>query len=194
MLLLIPVLSPAEAALPPLEMMLADRALGSETAKVTIIEYSSLTCPHCADFHRETLPQIKAAYIDTGQVRYIVRDFPLERRALAAATVARCLPPDRYFGFVDMLFRDQQAWARGDNLLADLKVRAQLAGLSAADFDACISDKGLIDGIQAKAAEGSTKNGINSTPTFLVNGTTLSGALPYDDYRAAIEKALDKAH
>ena len=107
LLLLLVLPLPALSALPSVDAMLAERSLGSPTAKVTIIEYSSLTCPHCADFHRETLPQIREQYIDKGLVRYVVRDFPLEGRAMAAAMVAACVPPNHYFGFVDMLFRDQ---------------------------------------------------------------------------------------
>ena len=147
-------------ALPPVETMLAERSMGSPTAPVTLVEYSSLTCPHCADFHRETLPKIKEAYIDKGVVRYVLRDFPLDPRAMAAAMVARCLPADRYFGFVGMLFSDQQTWAHSRNPTEDLKVRAQLAGLAPAEFDACLSNKELADGIQAAAAEAQKRDGI----------------------------------
>ena len=112
-LLILPMLPTASVALPPTQAMLAERAMGSPSAKVAIIEYSSLTCPHCADFHRDVLPRIQQEYIDKGLMRYVPRDFPLDGRALAAAMIARCVPPDRYFAFLDMLFRDQQTWARG---------------------------------------------------------------------------------
>ena len=85
------------------------------SAKVAIVEYSSLTCPHCADFHRDVLPQIQQEYIDKGPVRYVPRDFPLDRLAMVAAMTARCVPADRYFGFLDMLFRDQQTWRAARN-------------------------------------------------------------------------------
>jgi protein-disulfide isomerase len=180
-------------ALPPVETMLAERSMGSPTAPVILVEYSSLTCPHCSDFHRETLPKIKEDYIDKGVVRYVLRDFPLERRAMAAAMVARCLPADRYFGFVNMLFSDQQTWAHSRDPIEDLKVRAQLAGLPPAEFDACLTNQDLLKGIQAGAAEAQKRDGIDSTPTLLVNGRKMSGAAPYDEFRSAIDEALAKA-
>jgi protein-disulfide isomerase len=180
-------------ALPPAQAMLADRSLGSASAKVTIVEYSSLTCPHCADFHRDVLPQIKQEYVDKGLVRYVPRDFPLDGRALAAAMIARCVPSDRYFGFLDMLFRDQQTWARSANPLDDLKVRAQLAGLAPPEVNACLADQDLLKGIQASAAEAGKREGIESTPTFFVDGKKISGALSYDKFKSAIDEALDKA-
>jgi protein-disulfide isomerase len=193
-LLLTAALMPSRGmALPPVEAMLAERSMGSPTAPVTVVEYSSLTCPHCADFHRETLPKIKEAYIDKGVVRYVLRDFPLEPRAMAAAMVARCLPADRYFGFVGMLFRDQETWAHSRNPIEDLKVRAQLAGLPPADFDACLADQDLLKGIQAAAAEAQKRDGIDSTPTLLVDGRKISGAAPFDEFRSAIDEAVAQA-
>jgi protein-disulfide isomerase len=160
---------------------------------VTLVEYSSLTCPHCADFHREALPKIKEDYIDKGVVRYVLRDFPLDRLAMAAAMVARCLPADRYFGFVSMLFSDQQTWAHSRNPNDDLRVRAQLAGLPPAEFDACLANQDLLKGIQAAAAEAQKRDGVDSTPTLLVNGRKVSGAAPYDEFKSAIDEALAKA-
>jgi protein-disulfide isomerase len=190
-LLLVLALTPSRGmALPPVEAMLAERSMGSPTAPVTLVEYSSLTCPHCADFHRETLPKIKEAYVDKGVARYVLRDFPLEPRAMAAAMVARCLPADRYFGFVSMLFSDQETWAHSRNPIEDLKVRAQLAGLPPADFDACLADQDLLKGIQAAAAEAQKRDGIDSTPTLLVDGRKISGAAPFDEFRSAIDEAV----
>lgn len=189
---LLPLATPV-LALPPVEAMLAERSMGSAQAKVTVVEYSSLTCPHCADFHRDVLPQIKAEYIDKGLVRWVFRDFPLDGRAMAAAMVARCVPPDRYFGFLDMLFRDQQVWARGTDPLADVKVRAQLAGLAPADVDACLADKQLLQGIQARAQDGQQRDGITSTPSFRIDGTAIAGAQSFADFKSAIDEALAKA-
>lgn len=180
-------------ALPATQTMLEERSLGNPSAPVTMIEYSSFTCPHCADFHRETMPELKSAYIDTGKVRYVFREFPLDRRALAASMVARCVAPDRFFGLVDMLYRDQQTWARSANPLDDLKIRAQLAGLSPADFDACLNNQDLANGIQARAAEAREKDKVESTPTFFVNGRLISGAVPFAEFQAAIDEALAKA-
>ena len=182
----------AAAALPPTEAMLAERALGNPQAKVTIVEYSSLTCPHCAEFHQNVLPQIKAEYIDTGMVRWVFRDFPLDGRAMGAAMIARCVPADRYFGFLDMLFRDQQAWARSTDPLTDLKVRAQLAGLAPADVDACLADKVLLQGIQARAQEAQKQDGIDGTPSFRMNGQKIAPNHTFDEFKAVITPALGK--
>lgn len=193
LLLIVTLLPLPGMALPPVEAMLAERSMGSPEAKVTIVEYSSLTCPHCADFHRDVLPQIKAEYIDKGLVRWVLRDFPLDGRAMAAAMVARCVPPDRYFGFIEMLYRDQQTWARGNDPLADMKVRAQLAGLAPADVDACLADKQLLQGIQKRAQEGQQRDGINSTPSFRVDGRTLTGISSFAEIKSPIDEALAKA-
>jgi protein-disulfide isomerase len=194
LMVLIAALLPASAgALPPTVEMLAERSLGSPQAPVTVVEYSSLTCPHCADFHRDVLPQIKSAYIDKDQVRWVFRDFPLDGRAMAAAMVARCVAPDRYFGFLDILFRDQQAWARSSDPLADIKVRAQLAGLSPADVDACLANKELLQGIQARAQDGQKRDGVDSTPAFRIDGTPIAASRSFADFKAAIDAALAKA-
>jgi protein-disulfide isomerase len=192
-LLILPILPTVSLALPPAQAMLTDRSLGNASAKVAIVEYSSLTCPHCADFHRDVLPQIKQEYIDKGLVRYVARDFPLDRVAMAAAMTARCVPPDRYFGFLDMLFRDQQAWARSANPLDDLRVRAQLAGLTSAEFDACLANQDLLKGIQTAAAEAQKRDGIESTPTFFIDGKKISGAASYDRFKSVIDEAIGKA-
>lgn len=191
-LLILPILLPAAHALQPTQAMLAERAMGDPSAKATIVEYSSLTCPHCADFHREVLPRIREEYIEKGLVRYVPRDFPLDGRALAAAMIARCVPPDRYFGFLDMLFRDQQTWARSAKPLDDLKVRAQLAGLSPAEVEACLADQNLLKGIQASAAEARQRENIESTPTFFIDGKKISGAASYDQFKSAIDEAIGK--
>ncbi|MBL8668652.1 MAG: DsbA family protein [Rhodospirillales bacterium] len=182
----------AAAALPPTEAMLAERALGDPQAKVTIVEYSSLTCPHCAEFHQNVLPQIKAEYIDTGMVRWVFRDFPLDGRAMGAAMIARCVPAERYFGFIDMLFRDQQAWARSTDPLTDLKVRAQLAGLAPADVDACLADKVLLQGIQTRAQEAQKQDGIDGTPSFRMNGQKIAPNHSFDEFKSVITPALGK--
>lgn len=193
LVLLTALLPVAAAALPTTEAMLAERALGDPQAKVTIVEYSSLTCPHCAEFHHDVLPQIKADYIDKGLVRWVFRDFPLDGRAMGAAMVARCVPPERYFGFVDMLFRDQQAWARGSDPLADLKVRAQLAGLAPADVDTCLADKELLQGIQTRAQEAQKQDGVDSTPSFRLNGQKIASSHTFAEFQAAIDQALAAA-
>jgi protein-disulfide isomerase len=182
---------PSMAAAP--EDKLADRVLGNSEAPVTIVEYSSFTCPHCADFHLQTLPRIRQAYIDTGKARLIFRDFPLDGRALAAAMIARCVAPERYYGFVEILFRDQQAWATSDQPLRELKQRAKLALLPEPAVDACIADQALAKGIEERARQAAEAHGIRSTPSFLVGDRKIRGAAPYEDFAAAIDAALGGA-
>lgn len=172
------------------EQRLGERVLGDPSAPVTIIEYSSLTCPHCASFHIETLPRIKAEYIDTGKAKLIFRDFPLEPRAAAAAMLARCVDPARYFAFLDLLFRDQKAWATAADPLAELKLRARLANLSGQDVDACLADKQLLQALQDGRDKAAAQYKIESTPSFLIDDRTVSGAAPYDTFKQAIDAAL----
>jgi protein-disulfide isomerase len=173
---------------------LAERSLGDAAAPVTIIEYSSLGCPHCAAFHHETLPKIKEAYIDTGKVRLVFRDYPLGGVAMAAALIAHCVEPTRYFGFIDVLFRSQATWSTSSKPLDDLKQTSRLAGLSEADFNACLENKALLQGIQERAAQAQKENGIESTPTFLVNGRKIVGAQDFEAFKAVIDEELKKAN
>jgi protein-disulfide isomerase len=173
--------------------LLPETTLGDPNAPVTILEYSSLTCPHCAAFHRDTLPKLKESYIDTGKVRFVYRDFPLGRLALAAAVVGRCVDPARHFAFIDMLYRDQDAWSQSREPLAELKVRAQLAGMSDAQFEACLDNKPLIQAVQQRAEEGQQQYGIESTPSFIVNGKKISGEQGFEAFSKAIDAALAEA-
>jgi protein-disulfide isomerase len=172
---------------------LAERTMGEPNAPVTINEFSSLTCPHCAHFDAETLPKIKAEFIDTGKAKLVFRDFPLDRLALAAAVVARCVKPAQYFGFISMLFHDQRDWATAKDPLAELKTRARLAGVGEAEVDACLSDQTLITTLQKRRDAASKEFDINATPTFVINGQTVSGDAPFDDFKSVIEAALAKA-
>ena len=128
--------APAESALP-------DMVLGKDDAPVTIVEYSSLSCPHCAVFHRDVLPALKSEYIDTGKLRYIEREFPLNNPALAGSVIARCVDPSRFFAFTDLLFSKQEDWAFKDDALKPLRLYAKQAGLTDADFEKCIDDEAL---------------------------------------------------
>lgn len=173
--------------------LLPETALGDPQAPVTIIEFSSLTCPHCATFHAETMPKLKETYIDTGTARLVYRDFPLGRLALAAAVVARCVDPSRHFGFVEMLYRDQEVWAQSADPLSELKVRAQLAGLSESAFDACLENQTLIQAIQQRAQDGQQEYNIDSTPSFIINGEKLAGEASFEAFSEAIEAAQANA-
>ncbi len=174
------------------EYPLVEKVLGQSDAPVTMIEYSSLTCPHCMAFHRDTLPKIKEAYIDTGKVKLIFRDFPLGSLALAAAMLARCAPPERYFGMIEALFRSQEIWSSMNNPLKYLERIARLGGMSKNDVEACLKNEALMKAIQAKAAAGEKEHGIRATPTFVIEGEKVSGNLPFEDFRVILDKAVAK--
>jgi protein-disulfide isomerase len=167
--------------------------VGKADAPVTIIEFASLGCPHCARFHQDTYPKLKKEYFDTGKAKIIFTDFPLGTPALAAAMIARCSGPERYIGFVDMFFRAQQQWSRADKPIDALKKVARFGGFSGADVDACFKQQALINHIQTTARKAGQDHEINSTPSFLVNGKKISGNLPHAEFRVIIEDALKKA-
>lgn len=172
------------------ERMLADRVLGAEDAPVTIIEYSSLTCGHCANFHRLTLPRIKEQYIDTGKVRLIFRDFPLDTAALAATMLTRCVPEEDYFSFLETVFREQATWLASENIRGALVGLAHDAGMSDADISACLSNGMLLSGVRERAIAGRDEFDINSTPSFIIEGEVVAGALPFEHFQEIIERAL----
>jgi protein-disulfide isomerase len=169
-----------------------DYVLGKADAPVTIIEYASLTCPHCAAFERETLPKIKENWIDTGKAKLVFRDFPLDGWALRAAMVARCAPPERYFGFIDALFQSQDVWARGAKPQAELGGFAKLGGISDDKFQSCMKDDKLADTVAAERLAAEKQYGVESTPTFFVNGVKLVGEQSYADFDKALTAAQPK--
>ncbi len=164
-----------------LEKALAERVIGKADAPITITEYASLTCPHCARFHKETLPKIKAAYIDTGKAKLVYRDFPFDGLALRAAALARCAPQERYFAVLDTLFQQQETWSRAKDPLAAIGNIGKLAGMSQATVDACFKDTKLMDSIVQIRLDGE-KQGVDSTPTFLIGGKKISGAQPFEEF------------
>jgi protein-disulfide isomerase len=187
--LLLAVAGPGFAELAAVQELLAERTLGKADAPITLIEFSSLTCPHCASYHRDTLPQITKEYVETGKVRLVYRDFPLDTLAYAGAMLARCVDRSRYFPFLETLFVNQSSWARSKNPLDDLEKLAKLAGLSKADFDACLGNQELLAGIRKAQEKAGLEHDIRSTPTFLVNGERIEGAADF----AAMKKLIDKA-
>jgi protein-disulfide isomerase len=169
-----------------------DRVLGKPDAPITIIEYASMTCPHCAAFDAETLPQVKKEWIDTGKAKLIFRDFPLDALALKGALLARCAPAERYYGFLDVLFRQQGVWTRAGDPQAALGRIAKLGGMSEDQFEACMKDDATQNKILAMRLTGANEYKVESTPTFFINGKKLEGSLPYDTFAAAL-KAADKS-
>ncbi|MBV9524031.1 MAG: DsbA family protein [Alphaproteobacteria bacterium] len=170
-----------------------DRILGKPDAPVTIIEYASLTCPHCAAFDRETLPKLKAEWIDTGKAKLVFRDFPLDGAALKAAVLARCAPPDKFYGFIDTLFSSQESWGRGGDPTAGLARIAKLGGMNDAQFQACMKNEALQNAVLGMRMVGEKQYHVESTPTFYINGKPLVGALPYEQFETALKAAEPKA-
>ncbi|MEQ1950837.1 DsbA family protein [Mesorhizobium sp. CN2-181] len=168
---------------------LPDMVLGKADAPVTIVEYASMTCPHCAHFHETTLPALKTKYIDTGKARLILREFPFDPRAEAGFMLARC-SDGNYFPMVDVLFKQQQNWATAENASAALLQIAKLAGFTQEKFEACLTDQKLLDQIRAVRERGTKDFGVDSTPTFFINGKQYKGALSIDEMSAIIDGML----
>ncbi len=169
---------------------LGDMVLGNENAAVTVIEYASLTCPHCAHFHETTFPDLKSAYIDTGKIKFVYRDFPLDEPALRASILARCAGAGRFFGFIDVLFEQQPNWARAADPVAALARLGRLGGVGAKQFDACMADRELIDSVLKSRFDAGNQYDINSTPSFIVNGKLHAGALTFAEFEKILQPLL----
>jgi len=161
----------------PAASPLPQKVLGSPDAPVTVVEYASMTCSHCATFHTDVFPELKKKYVDTGKVRFIFREFPFEPVATAAFMLARCVPDDKYFPMVSTLFETQKSWAFSKDPAAGLLAVARQAGMSQADFEKCLTDKDLARKVQESAQYGNTALGVNATPTFFIEGKKVSGAM-----------------
>jgi len=202
-------LGPAQAQdVSPAELMkpgpLGEMVLGDDKAPVTIIEYASMTCPHCANFHATTYPELKKRYIDTGKVRFIFREFPLDQLAAAGFMLARCSAQDvkaavpglditkvaaqRYYAMIETLFAQQKDWVVQRPLQPLLNIAKQ-AGFSEQSFNECLKNQTVLDGIKEVGDRGG-KLGVNSTPTFFINGKKFSGSLTIDDMDKAIAPFL----
>jgi protein-disulfide isomerase len=168
---------------------LEDKVLGDADAPVTIVEYASMTCGHCGNFHNNTLPTIKERYIDTGQARLILREFPFDPRAEAGAMLARCAE-DNFFAMSDVLFKQQNSWVPVDNAREALLRLARLGGFTQESFEACLTDQALLDDVRSVRARAQNDFGVNSTPTFFINGNKYAGALSVDEMSAIIDSML----
>lgn len=157
-----------------------DRILGNSNAPITIVEYASLSCPHCAHFSDEVLPEIKKKWIDTGKVKLVLRDYPLDQPALRAAMIARCAPPDRFYAFVDTFFAAQEKWVTASDYQAALARLARLGGMSQEEFDNCLKNTALENKILDSRLTASKQLDVNSTPTFFINGSKFTG-VPTDE-------------
>lgn len=165
--------------------------MGAADAPVTVIEYFSLTCPHCADFHRDTLPKVIAEYIDTGKVRMVFRDFPLDNLALVAAAIARCMGDERFLGFVNLLYEQQDTWRGSNDPLGALSLLARLAGMNQTRFDACLNDEQVTGLILLSTQTARSKFGVQSTPTFIFNDRPVEGAITFEEWQAAVDPLLN---
>jgi protein-disulfide isomerase len=183
--------SPAIAQTPPkpapgsgeaLALKPDDRILGKADAPITIVEYASLTCPHCAHFAVDVLPKLKQKWIDTGKVKLMLRDFPLDEPALRAAMVARCAPADKFYPLVDTFFSQQEQWVTARDYRAALEKLAKLAGIGDKQFKTCIEDKKLEDQVAQSRLTAAQQLGVNSTPSFFINGQKFEGAPTFEAF------------
>jgi protein-disulfide isomerase len=178
------------------EIKPTDMVHGSATAPVTFVEYASMTCPHCAAFQKDVIPKLNKDYVDTGKVKVVFREYPLDGAARMASAVARCLSGDQYFSFIDLLFKNQMNWIKDfdnngqltkEDVLEGLTQMGRVAGLSADQVKTCADDPKNLALVDANWMEGQTKFNVNSTPTFIINGTPHTGEIPYDQ----LQKILD---
>lgn len=168
---------------------LGDIAFGRDDAPVTVIEYASLTCPYCRHFHQETFPRFKRAYIDTGKVRYIIREFPIGRTAATAAMVNRCAPREQYLALYGAFLEQQRSWTSQEVRPDAIHAVAAQTGMSRSAFDNCLTNQSIIDGLTWVKERG-REFGVVGTPTFFINGEKASGALTFEQIEALIEPHL----
>jgi len=190
----------SSSALAGITVKPTDMVHGSPSAPVTIVEYASMTCPHCAEFQKDTVPLLTRDYIDSGKVKLVFREFPLDAAARMASAVARCLPNDQYFSFIDMLFKNQSDWIKdldGDGQITLKDIREGLvqigrfAGLSREKVESCAEDKNNLALVDANWNEGQTKYKVDGTPTFFINGAE-HGPMAYGELRKILDPLVTK--
>jgi protein-disulfide isomerase len=164
--------------------------IGKADAPVTIVEYFSMTCPHCAHFAETTLPALEKRYIDTGKIKLVLRDFPLDEVALKAALIAHCGSDDRYEAFVKEMFKTQETWIRAPDPLAALKELGKVGGLTDAEMDACLADKAMENAVLQSRLDAQSSLEVDSTPTLIVNGTKYPGDRSIEDLADIIDPLL----
>ena len=183
------------------EIKPTDMVHGSPGATVTIVEYASMTCPHCAAFQKDVIPKLTKDYIEPGKVKLIFREYPLDGGARMASAVARCLSGDQFFSFIDLLFANQMNWIKDfdgngqltkEDVLEGLTQMGRIAGLSGDKVKECADDPKNLALVDANWMEGQTKYNVNSTPTFIINGTPHAGEIPYDDLQKILDPLVKK--
>lgn len=173
-------------------VVLEEMSIGAEDAPITMVEYASFTCPHCANFHSDVLPLIKESYIDTGKVRMIYRGIYFDRLGLWADMLARCGGADRYFGLTSMIYEKQSEWTSADSaagVVDNLYAIGRLAGMNQTDMETCMQDNATAQAMVKSSTENAEADGVNSTPTFVINGQTMSN-MPYADFVAEFDRIL----
>ncbi len=185
---LLPASALAQAAAP----IMGDVVLGDEAAPVTVIEYASFTCPHCARFHAETWPQFKTAYVDTGKVRFILREVYFDRFGLWASMTARCGGADAFYPMADQFLKKQSVWARvaEDKIGGEIQKIGRLNGLSNDQLDACLGDQDYAKALVEAYHKNAEADDVKSTPTFIINGETHAGNLPFEEISALVDAHL----
>ncbi len=184
-----PAAAPAKAG----EPVYREFIQGNPKSKVTVIEYASLTCGHCKHFQDEIYPELKKAYIDTGKIRFVYRDFPLDGLAAGGALLARCAPGDKGKVLIDLMFKNQAEWVRSPSPLEPLKGYAQLAGMDNAAVEACLKNEGIMNKIREVQETASNQYKVESTPTFFIGEEKMEGAQPFEVMAKAIDKAIAAA-
>jgi protein-disulfide isomerase len=167
---------------------IGEMTMGPDDAKVTVIEYASASCPHCANFYKTTFPELKKQYIDTGKIRFVFREFPHNDAGLAAFMIARCAPKEKYFPLVDTFFQTQDSWLQ--NPAEGLFKIAQLAGFTKASFDACLKNESVAKGIMGVRDRAANEFGVTGIPTFFINGQVLNGETNIDKFKGIIDPLL----
>lgn len=169
---------------------LPEKAFGPEDAEVKVIEYASITCHHCQAFHANTWPQVKSKYVDTGKIRFVMREFPLNPLAAGGFMLARCAPEDRWYPTIDLLYRTAETWSHAADPVAELRNVMKQIGMGRDAFEACLADQKLLDDINAVARSGSIA-GVTGTPTFFFNAKRKEqGALTIEKFSAIVDPML----
>jgi len=183
------------------EIKPSDMMEGSKDAKVTMVEYASMTCPHCAAFEAQVKPLLKKDYIDTGKVKFIFREYPLDGAARMASAVARCFSGEQYFSFIDLLFANQMNWIKDfdnnqqitkEDIVEGLTQMARQGGMPKEKVVSCADDAANLKLVDENWMEGQTKFNVNSTPTFFINGTMHAGEIPYDELKKILDPLVGK--
>lgn len=168
---------------------LPEISFGAADAPVTVVEYASMTCPHCRNFHLSVWPALKTKYVDTGKLRFIMREFPFDPRAAGAFMLARCAGEGKWYPTIDLLYRSQETWARGANATDSFKSLMGMTGMDAPAVEACLSDQALLEKVNAVAEQGRAL-GVEATPTFFVNGELYKDAYSVEAFSSKIDALL----